>query len=273
MEDVQTFLENQQSQKTSSTYKWALDRWFAFVGGRDVVPTDENALAFKRHLEEQLSPRSAALAFNTVRVFMRWRHGESAFDRMKAPRRVKNATPSIPEDSVVDRMMEICINPRHRAIISLLLNGLRRAEVVNLTIDSLWWSETYHCHLLRVVGKGQKERIVPLSPETTKDVLEYCRTAPEGRRWLISDESGRQISDRHVEYVVEKYSFLAGTEFRPHRLRHHYATRLLRNGVDVTGVQRLLGHESIMSTQIYTHLDLSDMVKAMEKDPRNKNES
>jgi site-specific recombinase XerD len=266
-DSISLFLDNQSSEKTSSTYKWALERWFAFLGENN-TPDEQIALEFRKHLEETLSSRSAALVFNTIRVFYRFQGGYNPFERVKSPKRVVNATPKVPEDSTVDKMMDLCDNPREKAVLSLLANGLRASEVRNLPNDALWWSEDYERWILRVVGKGNKERLVPLGDEAAEALKEWL-TENIGGEWLIPALDGNKMTLRAVEYIVEKYTRKIGQEFRPHRLRHNYATRLVRAGVDPFALQRLMGHQNIASTSIYTSLDLGDIVKAAERDIRN----
>jgi site-specific recombinase XerD len=269
LNSVDTFLRNQSSPKTETTYRWALEKWFTWLSDREI--TEVLVLGFRKYLEDTLSTRSAALVFNTVRVYYRWMGTESPFLRIKSPKRVQNATPVIPEDSLVDNMLEKCYDLRDKAIISLALNGLRASEIVNLRKESFWYSEEYQTWLLRVIGKGNRERVIPATAEAIQNLAEYAKTAPEGREWLIEGKSTPHLTYRQVEYVMEKWSKAAGSIFRPHKLRHFFATKLIRNGADVTSIQKLLGHSSIQSTQIYTHLRIEDIVRVVKTyDEQNK---
>ena len=264
--DISLFLDNQSSPKTSSTYRWALERWFAFLGDREA--TEQIAIDFRKHLEDTVSNRSAANVFNTVRAFYRWNGEYNPFERLKAPKKLANYTPKVPEDSLVDRMLELCDDARDKAVLLLLLNGLRASEVADLTVDSMYWSEEYQINILRVVGKGNRQRLLPIVDEVAWAVQDYSQTQDSGRFWMFLASDGGKMTLRGVEYVVEKWSRLAGDEIRPHRLRHHFATRLVRGGVPLFSVQQLLGHVNVQSTQIYTHLDLADLVSASKADNR-----
>lgn len=258
------FVRNQVSPATRRAYTYDLNKWTLFLGDR--APTEAIALDFRAYLESKLAPRSAARVFNTCRAFYRWLGGPNPFKNVKSPRRVVNATPKVPSDDLVDAIMALVDNDRDRLVVSLALNGLRRAEIADLRPEDVIWSPEYQCYVLRVIGKGQKERLVPANTETASALRRWQgKTVSE---WLLHDIHGHKLTERAVAYVVEKWSKAAGQEIRPHRLRHHYATRLVRSQASVFAIQRLLGHESVATTQIYVGLDLSDIVNEARKDPR-----
>lgn len=260
---VETFLDNQRSENTRKAYESDLRKWFEWLGERPV--NIANAIAFRKHLEATMHPRSAARAFNTCRTFYRHLGGDNPFANLKSPRRVKNATPKVPSDSTIDKMIGLCDNVRDRLVLALLANGLRASEVADLTPDSVEWSDEYDCMILRVVGKGYKERLVP----ATTEVQNALSAWDFGRKFLIEAVPGVRMTRDAVTYVVQKWSKRAGDNLRPHSLRHNYATRLIRAGADVLSVSRLMGHESVATTQVYVALDLSTVVSAARKDPRN----
>jgi integrase/recombinase XerD len=162
-------------------------------------------------------------------------------------------------------MLGSCDNVRDRLVLSLLSNGLRASEVCDLTPGSIEWSDEYDCMIMRVLGKGYKERLVP----ATTEVQNALSAFEFGRSFLIESAPGVRITRDAVSYVVQKWSKVAGDDLRPHSLRHGYATRLIRAGADLLSVSRLLGHESVATTQVYVQLDLSTVVNAARKDPRN----
>jgi site-specific recombinase XerD len=172
----------------------------------------------------------------------------------------------VPEDSVIDRLVEACNEPRDAAIIALLLNGLRASEVGSLETTDWTWSETYSCHIIRVLGKGFKERLVPANSQTSERVSRYLNGRQRASTWLLGPS---QTTLRAIEYVLEKYCERAGIAgVSPHSLRHAYATRLARAHVGVFQLQQLLGHASPATTQRYITLDMGDLVEAARKDPR-----
>ena len=259
------FVRSQVSQKTQEAYRYDLAKWFRWYEGRNEWPSVEDVLDFRDWLENHLSGRSAARIFNTVRSFFRYLGVQNPFERIKAPKRVKNATPEVPDDVLVIKMLDLVDNARDRLILALLLNGLRREEVATLKTDSIEWSPTYGADIIKIIGKGNKERLVPANRETSMAYRGY--EVPNGT-YLFPDGPSH-ISLRTVEYVSEKWSKKAGKKTSPHKFRHHYATRMVRSDVDVFALANLMGHESVSTTQVYVRLDLADAVKAAAKDPLN----
>lgn len=263
------FVRSQVSEKTKEAYRYDLTKWFRWWEGKDEWPTVEDALDFRDFLEKTLSGRSAARIFNTVRSFFRHLGVYNPFERLKAPKRVKNATPEVPDDILVIKMLDLVDNSRDRLVLTLLLNGLRRNEVATLPAGSIEWSAAYGCDIIKVIGKGNKERLVPANRETS---LAF-RANGEGDHWVFPFADHPQheghITPRNVEYICEKWSKKAGKKISPHKLRHHYATRMVRSDVDVFSLANLMGHESVSTTQVYVRLDLDDAVKAAAKDPLN----
>ncbi len=168
---------------------------------------------------------------------------------------------------------------RDQVIISLLYySGLRVSELVSLTIFSVVLKE----RIVRVIGKGRKERIVPISIKTREYIEDYIKTTrmhlvsknnTRSVQNLILNTQGKAITQRGVEYILKHNKTKFGNEYRlyPHKLRHSFATNLLNNGADLRAIQELLGHSSINTTQIYTHVS-KDKVKSeyTKFHPRNK---
>jgi integrase/recombinase XerD len=150
---------------------------------------------------------------------------------------------------------------RNRAIIeTLYASGLRVTELVNLRISSLYFDLGF----LQVQGKGNKERLVPIGDEAIKHIqiyLEHSRrkikTAPGHEDFLFLSRLGKQLTRVMVFMIVKDIARVAGvrTNISPHSFRHSFATHLIEGGADLRAVQDMLGHESILSTEIYTHLD------------------
>ena len=149
---------------------------------------------------------------------------------------------------------------RDRALLELLYaSGLRVSEAAGLKISDL----NQEAGFLRCIGKGGKERVVPVGRQALKWTREYLAQArpafnpqPESRQ-IFLNKFGRPLSRQTVWAVIKHYSKAAGIRKRitPHTLRHSFATHLLEAGADLRVVQELLGHASISTTQIYTHVD------------------
>ncbi|NLF31282.1 MAG: tyrosine recombinase [Planctomycetes bacterium] len=149
---------------------------------------------------------------------------------------------------------------RDRAMLAILYaSGLRASEVIALKVEDL----NAHLGVLRVLGKGNKERIVPIAEPAVYAAAQYLAHERPGllkrgpAAELLLSRSGRPLSRRDVHTLVRRYARRAGLPagIHPHTLRHGFATALLQNGADLRSVQTMLGHADIATTQIYTHID------------------
>lgn len=153
---------------------------------------------------------------------------------------------------------------RNRAIMEVLYGcGLRVTELVELQMSSLFLDEGY----LRVLGKGSKERIVPVSPAAVAEIRAYLpdRAAidikPREEKYLFLSKRGTHLTRVMIFYIIKKLAALADITrpISPHTLRHSFATDMLNNGADLSAVQQLLGHQSLATTQVYTHITYRDL--------------
>jgi len=164
---------------------------------------------------------------------------------------------------------------RNVAIITILLNcGIRLSELVNINISDIDFSE----NKLNVIGKGNKERTIYLNKACIKAIKEYMSIRPKdgvkfnSRDALFLSEQRKRISNRTVQYIVKQELKKAGIEkhekYSVHKLRHTAATLMYKYGnVDIRALQELLGHESISTTEIYTHVDNEQIRNAVESNP------
>jgi integrase/recombinase XerD len=165
---------------------------------------------------------------------------------------------------------------RNRAIIETLYgSGLRVSELVNLTLSDIFFKED----IIRVTGKGDKQRLVPIGSYSKKYIQIYknevrClkKIKKEDNDVLFLSRNGGKITRAMIFTIVKNVSAKAGIDKKisPHTFRHSFATHLLENGADLRTIQVLMGHESISTTEIYTHLDNKHLKKVMEEfHPRN----
>jgi integrase/recombinase XerC len=165
--------------------------------------------------------------------------------------------------------LEHAVALRDRATLELLYgSGLRVGEVASLTVDRI---DVRRGRVL-VLGKGSKERDVPISEyaaDALRDYLEAGRhqMASEGSRQLFFNRRGKPFSERDIRSMVERYgaTLLPGRRVTPHTLRHSFATHLLEGGADIRAVQELLGHASVATTQRYTHVSRRRLFDAYER--------
>ncbi len=161
-------------------------------------------------------------------------------------------------ESVADKTW---MDKRDRAILEVLYScGLRVSEAATIGISQFFFNEGF----VRVFGKGSKERLVPLGEIAAQAVKDYLDVRPEAAEPKFSDalflnRNGAPLSRISIFKLVKKQAALAGVmkEISPHTFRHSFATHMIENGADLRVVQEMLGHESILTTEIYTHVDQS----------------
>lgn len=151
---------------------------------------------------------------------------------------------------------------RDRALLEILYGcGLRVSEAVNLDLSCIYPDEGF----VRVVGKGDKERLVPVGDMALKALGEYLGVRPSDSSAdaVFVNVSGERLSRVSVFKMIKRQAIAAGVNknISPHSLRHSFATHMVENGADLRMVQEMLGHESILTTEIYTHLDSSSWQK------------
>ena len=163
---------------------------------------------------------------------------------------------------------------RDFAIITIFLNcGLRLSELVGMNLNDISGSA------LRVIGKGNKERLIHLNQSCIDALVEYLKirpndlTDPDAKKAVFISRNGKRISRRMVEILVDKHIQKSGLDKRiysPHKLRHTAATLMHQEGVDVRVLQEILGHANLGTTQIYTHLSNKEISDALNSNPLNK---
>jgi integrase/recombinase XerC len=235
--------------------------------------------AFLAHLQENgLSRRSIARKLSAVRSFYRYLGRQGVVERdptvgVTGPKQERR----LPSHLMAAEMEAFLAAPdrsdpkglRDAAILECLYStGMRVSELVSLNVSDL--PETGD--VMRVVGKGRKERLVFLgrsARETIADYLSLGRPrlfaagrAPDAAA-LFLNKNGTRLTDRSVRTIVHRYIAEAAlaTDATPHTLRHSFATHLLENGADLRSVQELLGHASLATTQIYTHVTREQLRK------------
>lgn len=155
---------------------------------------------------------------------------------------------------------------RDNAIVEVLYStGLRVSELISLRIDNLFFGEGY----IRVVGKGDKQRLVPIGSAARDKIqlyMELRRPRKPSEATLFLNNRGEPLTRIMIFNIIKQAARLAGVEknISPHTLRHSYATHLLEGGANIRQVQELLGHESITTTEVYTHLDREHLRRVVE---------
>lgn len=276
--DLQRFAQDLELQRRSrytiKHYGQVVHRfqtWLSTQRGRAVplrAATPADLKQYQIHLTTQRNHRKTTL-YATVKALQAfYRHlGADAADELKAPRRGQSL-PKYLTESEAHRLRDATQDlPRDHAIVTLLLyTGLRVGELCRLAVSSLDFQErTLRIHS----GKGDKDRLVVTSPACMDAVRAWLpHRGASGTDYLFLSRNGRSfIPERAVQRLVQKAALRAGLEkvVTPHVLRHTLATTLLRRGADIRFIQRILGHASIATTQVYTHLDDAELKRMYER--------
>ena len=250
-------------------------------------PSDLDAFAIRSFLGElhkqRISAASSARKLSALRTFVRFLRREDLVDNdpaalVAAPKRGQ----TIPAHLTVAEMNRLLEMPdtsaplgrRDRAILELFYaSGLRLSELVGLDMEDVNLSG----RMVRVMGKGRKERLVPFNTSTA-DALRAWLTDRTGKREegkgnraksapLFLNYRGGRLSTRSVDRLVRRYVAVCGAKFgiSPHALRHSFATHLLANGADLRAIQELLGHARLSTTQRYTHVNAAQLIDVYKK--------
>ena len=166
-------------------------------------------------------------------------------------------------DEVFDSFQFINGSERDKLIIELFYTtGIRRDELLNIKIKNI----DFDNHYIKILGKKDKERIIPMLPKLLKNILSYIsRYYPS--EFLFESKKSKKLSSSTIYRVINKYFRAASTKVKvsPHVLRHTFATHMLNNGADINTIKEILGHSSLSSTQIYTKIKLPKIVKDYKK--------
>jgi len=229
--------------------------------------------------QRRLKPRSLERALSSIRTYFSFLVAEGIANSNPAvavplPRKQQNQPEVVDRYSIealLESFGETPADRRNLALIELLYGaGLRVGELVALDVDDLSFSD----RLLRVKGKGRKERIIPFGRHAAEAVRAYL---PHRSRWrrllsgedepLFVNQRGGRLSDRSVRRILnEAVQHTADLHrLHPHALRHAFATHLLEAGMDLRAIQELLGHSSLATTQIYAGVDLAHLISVYKK--------
>jgi integrase/recombinase XerD len=267
-------LEQGLSPRTIEAYQRDLARFATFAGSHGVAsPPDITAKLLRDyvyHLKDLgLSPASIRRNVSAVRTYFRFLTGDGIVvrdpsERLETPKKWR----TLPEVLSVEEVQQILAAPtlddtmvfRDRAMLELAYGaGLRVSEWITLGVRDLLLEDG----LVRVFGKGSKERLVPIGRSAIGAVAVYLRELRprlekgQGKGVLLLNARGKPLSRMGAWKILRKYVDIAGIKktVSPHTLRHSFATHLLEGGADLRAVQEMLGHSDISTTQIYTHVD------------------
>jgi integrase/recombinase XerD len=259
-------IEKGVSPNTVDAYRYDLSLYTEHLGQTGVLEAQASHVSsfIKFMYGRNLKPRSAARAIAAVRGFHRFLILERATSinptaTVDAPKWWK-PLPNFLNLDEVDRLLAVpdlstASGVRDKAMLEVLYaTGVRVSELIGLRIDGLNLDGGF----VRCIGKGSKERVIPLGVPAAQAVATYLRSArPKVASELVFlSDRGRPLTKEQFEATVRKYATTAGIQKKvtPHVLRHSFATHLLERGADLRAVQMMLGHANISTTEIYTHV-------------------
>ena len=253
------------SPNTVKAYTADIEGFYEFLRHRGVTLRDASSSDISDYIisvSDYLSKRSQARLLSSLNSFFDYLVSEgerkdnpsSAVDSPKLGKYL----PVVLSVEEVRAILKAAPNERDRAILEVLYGcGLRVSEVCSLKISEVYLKDMF----VKVMGKGSKERLVPMAPSTASAIMDYLSVRPESDAGcedvLFLNRFGRDLSRVAVFKMVKSVALVAGVDknLSPHTFRHSFATHLVENGADLRVVQEMLGHESILTTEIYTHVD------------------
>lgn len=220
--------------------------------------------------ETGLSATSQARIISGIKAFFKYLLledviNESPAELLESPKTGRKLPDTLNPDEINDLIAAIDLSKpsgtRNRAMLETLYGcGLRVSELINLQISNLYFNQGF----IKVSGKGNKERLVPVSGEAIKQINIYLKTIrvqldikKENADFLFLNNRGTRLSRVMIFMIIKELAEKIGLKksISPHTFRHSFATHLIEGGADLRAVQEMLGHESITTTEIYTHLD------------------
>ena len=276
----QEFLDHLQvvrnySEKTVASYQKDIDIFCEFLYNEGVLMEDVDIICIRNFLTEELnrgvSKRSCKRRISSLKHFYKYMVSvgyikDNPFIFVSAPKTETKYPHALYKEQIQELFKRNAerddeLKNRDQAILYLLYySGMRAFELVGLDVQSVSLKE----RVVRVLGKGNKERIIPFTSECQavlkqyieKDRRELLKKSKDLTPALFLNSKGERLTTRGLEYILdsieEKIGLYVG--LHPHILRHSFATHLLENGADLRVIQELLGHESINATQVYTHV-------------------
>jgi len=241
---------------------------------------EELVQQFIYHVSKELNARSQSRLISGLKSFFNYLifedyRKDNPVELIESPRIGRKLPDTISTKEIDLIIAQIDLSKpqgeRNRTIIETLYScGLRVTELITLKISDLFFEEGF----VRVIGKGNKQRFVPINIQTQKYILFYIKDirthikpVKEFADTLFLNRRGKQLTRNMIFMIIKDLTLKAGIDKKisPHTFRHSFATHLLENGADLRAIQQMLGHESITTTEIYMHVDRSYLKDVMEQ--------
>jgi len=278
-------IERGLSDNTISNYARDLNKLNRFLDEHTIEKSpikisEKEIQQFVYQLAKEVQPRSQARIISGLKGFFNYLifedyREDNPMDLIEPPKVGRKLPDTLSEDEVDMIIAGIDLSKpqgeRNRAMLETLYAcGLRVAELIALKLSDLYFEEGF----ISVQGKGNKQRFVPISAHTQKFITIYCdqvrshHTAqPDSVDVLFLNRRGKYLTRAMVFTIIKNLVLKVGIKkvISPHTFRHSFATHLLQNGADLRSIQQMLGHESITTTEIYTHIDRSQLAETLAK--------
>ena len=281
-------LQRNYSANTLDAYLRDLDKLLHFLSVEGISPADAKLADLQRFAASLhdigIGPRSQCRILSGVRTFYHFMLldgyvADDPSELLESPQLGEHLPEvlTVEEVDLLEKSIDVSKpeGHRNRAIIEVLFScGLRVSELVTLKKSNLYLDEQY----VRVMGKGSKERLVPISPRAIEEldnwfsVRDTLKIKPGEEDYVFLNRRGAHLTRTMILIMIKKQAEEAGIRktISPHTLRHSFATALLEGGADLRVIQALLGHESIGTTEIYTHIDVTTLRgEILQHHPRN----
>ena len=265
-----TYLSSEKrfSEHTIKSYTTDLKQFTSFLSSEFQIIDEIHEISFQitrtwiaSLLEKGLSPRSVNRKISTLKTYFKFliREGELVENPMMkvvAPKSKKRLPVFIEEDQIASLLNEVqfeegFVGQRNKLIIELFyVTGIRLSELINIKISDV----DFNNQSIKVLGKRNKERIIPLSSNVVNDLNIFIENNQQNK-YLFTNLEGEKLYNKLVYRLVNKYigEISSVNKKSPHILRHTFATHMLNNGADINAIKELLGHANLSATQVYTH--------------------
>lgn len=287
IKDYKSYLriERGLSENTIISYQRDLKKLTKHLSLLDTPPsplsiTKEDVTDFIYKIAKEVQPRSQARIISGLKGFFNYLifedyRKDNPLDLIESPKTGRKLPDTLSTEEIDTLIATINLaspqGERNRAMLETLYScGLRVSELITLKLSDLYFKEGF----INVIGKGDKQRFVPISTHTQK-YIEIYRTEirihspikPESVDILFLNRRGRGLTRAMIFTIIKDLAIKANISknISPHTFRHSFATHLLQNGADLRSIQQMLGHESITTTEIYMHLDREDLATAMKE--------
>jgi integrase/recombinase XerD len=276
-------IERGLSKNTVENYSFDLERLLLFLSQNEIVVsplkiTDEIIQQFIYSVAKEVNPRSQARIISGLKSFFKYLvfedyRNDDPMELIETPKTGRKLPDTLTVEEIDGLIQAIDLSSnegeRNRAMLETLYGcGLRVSELVTLKISDLFFEEGF----IKITGKGNKQRLVPISDVTQKYILLYKNTVrthlsiQKGfEDTLFLNRRGKQLTRAMIFTIIKNLAVTIDLNktISPHTLRHSFATHLLENGADLRAIQLMLGHESITTTEIYVHLDRTFLTQVM----------